>query len=423
MEVGAATVVGYSESLLAWRDQLWPLIPLCEEAFHAGELMDVTASYFVATFALELAGAPVYTDPFVESASAAQTEQELLDLLSDPPPARGATSEAYVLPLCTDTELDILKTILAEFFALQEIPPRTETSGGLAQYGEAQAVWRDSIASRLPFCRRSYESGLLMRHIASDIAIELAFNLADLSAMAGGISERIAADRAKLAALTEDMADDARDLVASQSFATALPACSEAEKFGYVALAMTHPELLGSIAEADTTASLLDAARAHIAWRAEQDESLPACAENLEIFWILYRAVGAFFTGHTLETLGLPREDNGHIQLVMRLDERRSHKTLAITHAFADAVAERIENDEVKTRKRRRRIAACQPARRSSWAWASSMPSSNMGTWLNGLTPWKTWAMFWSFSKRRSPGPIAILTRFRHVPKRWKSRS
>lgn len=346
MEVSAATVLDYSELFFAWREWLWQLTPDCEEAFHAGELMDVTASYFVATFALELAGAPLYTDPYVESGSAAQTEQELLDMLSAPPPVRGATSGAYVLPLCSDTELDILKTILAEFFALEEIPPNTETAGGLASYGEAQAVWRDSIGSRLPFCQQSLEAGRLMRHIASDIVIELAFEIANLSASAAPISERIASDRARLDSLTEDFADEARELVSAQGFAIALPACSDKEKMGYVFLGLTHPDLLDEIGNADTLDKLLEAAAAHLEWRADVDANLPACAENLEIFWIVYRATGAFFTGHTLELVGLPREDNSHIQLVISLDERLNQKTSVITHSFADAVIASMDDDE-----------------------------------------------------------------------------
>ena len=251
------------------------------------------------------------------------------------------------MPLCSDTELDILKTILAEFFALEEIPPNTETAGGLASFGEAQAIWRDSIGSRLPFCQQSLEAGRLMSHIASDVVIKLAFEIANLSNNAATISDLIAADRARLDSLTEDFADEARELVSAQGFAIALPACTDKEKMGYVFLGLTHPDLLDEIGNADTPDKLLEAATAHLEWRADVDADLPACAENLELFWIVYRATGAFFTGHTLETLGLPREDNGHIQLVLRLDERRSHKTSVITHAFADAVAERIENDEV----------------------------------------------------------------------------
>jgi len=348
IEVSAETVVDYSELLFAWRDRLWEQLPLCEEAFHAGELMDATASYLVGTYALELAGAPAYTDMYVESASAAETEQELLDLLSDPPPARDELSEAYSLPICSDTDLDILKTILAEFFALQEIPPKTETAGGLASYAEAQAVWRDSIGSRLPFCQRSFKAGLLMRHIASDAAIELAFEIANRPAIAAAISERIASDRASLAAVTKDFADEARELVSSQSFAIALPACADQEKIGYVLFGLTHPDLFDAIGNAATPDDLLDAARAHLEWREDFDANLPACAENLEIFWIVYRAASAFFTGHTLDLAGLPREDNAHIRLVIRLDARRNAKTSVITHAFADAVIDSIEDEEAE---------------------------------------------------------------------------
>ena len=346
MEVSAATVLAYSESFFDWRDLLWQRIPLCEEAFHAGELLDVTASYFVATFALELAGAPLYTDPYVESASAAQTEQELADMLSDPPAGGDVAREAYVLPLCTDTELGILKTILAEFFALEAIPPNTETAGGLASYGEAQAIWRDSIGSRLPFCQQSLEAGRLMRHIAGDVVIKLAFEIANLSASAAPISERIAADRARLDSLTEDFADEARELVSAQGLAIALPACTDKEKMGYVFLGLTHPDLLDEIGIADTPDKLLDAATAHLEWRADVDANPPACAENFEIFWIVYRATGAFFTGHTLELVGLPREDNSHIQLVISLNERLNKKTSVITHSFADAVIASMDADE-----------------------------------------------------------------------------
>jgi len=346
LEVTAESLAEYSEALIAWRDQIWERIPLCEEAFHAGELLDATASFLAVTYAFELAGAPPYTDQFVESASAADTQKELLALLSKPSAASGEASAAYSLPPCGDTDNDILKTILAEFFALQEIPPRTGAVNGLTAYGEAQAVWRDSMQSRLPVCQQSFAAGLLMRHIASDLALELAFDSANMSSDPSFISERIAADRAELETLTEDYADEARELVVAQGFATALPACTEQEKLGYTLIEMTHPELLDSIASASTPSALIDAAGAHLAWREATDEKLPACAENFEIAWIVYRAVGAFFAGHALDLAGLPREDNKHFQLMMRLDERRSQKTSVITHAFADAVIERMENDD-----------------------------------------------------------------------------
>ena len=158
-----------------------------------------------------------------------------------------------------------------------------------------------------------------MSHIASDVvSSSLHLRSPTFPTNAATISDRIAADRALLDSLTEDFADEARELVSAQGLAIALPACSDKEKIGYVFLGLTHPDLLDEIGNADTPDKLLDAAAAHLEWRADVDADLPACAENLEIFWIVYRATGAFFTGHTLETLvGLPREDNSHIQLVL----------------------------------------------------------------------------------------------------------
>ena len=67
------------------------------------------------------------------------------------------------------------------------------------------------------------------------------------------------------------------------------------------------------------------------------------------------------------------------------------------------------ENDDADESDERSAAAGTQPASlrdEADLAWASSMPLSNTRNWSNALTPWKTWAMFWNFSKRRSPGPI-----------------
>ena len=101
--------------------------------------------------------------------------------------------------------------------------------------------------------------------------------------------------------------------------------------------------MIGSAATPD---ALLDAARAHLDWREAFGADLPACAENLEIFWIVYRATSAFFAAHTLDLIGLPPEDNGHGQLVMRLDERLNKKTSVITHAFTDAIVAGMDDEE-----------------------------------------------------------------------------
>lgn len=345
-EARAEALVDYSEALIAWRDQLWERIPLCEEALHASELLDATASFLLITYAFELAGAPPFKDQFVERASAAQTEVDILNLASSRAPASGEMPAAYSLPACSDTDIDILTTILGGFFALQEIALRTETVKALAAYGETQAVWRDSMQSRLPVCKESFEAGLLMRHIASDLALELAFDFANLASGATVISQRVAADRAELDILTEAYADEARELVVAQGFATPLPACTEQEMIGYILIETTHPELLDSIASANTPAGLIDASRAHLAWREATDAQLPACAENFEIAWIVYRAVGAFFAGHALDLAGLPPADNEYVQLVTRLEERRSQKTSVITHAFADSVIESMNDEE-----------------------------------------------------------------------------
>lgn len=344
----AEELVAYSEALFVWRDALWESVPLCEEASHAAMFLESSASFFVSTYFFELAGAPSYADPTAERASASDAQANLLELLADAPPAAGESAEEFSLPTCTDSDRDTLKTIMAEFLALEDIPPRTETAVGLANYGEAQAIWRDSIESRLPLCQLGFEAGLLMRHIASDSALALALEIAGLAHVAAPVSERIAADRAALATLTEDFADEANALVAAQTLSTPLPACSDREKFGYVLFGLTHPDLLEEIGSATDPAALVDAARAHLEWREGFGANLPACADNLEICWLVYRAASAYFTGYTLDLAGLPRDANRHSQLVMRLDERLNSRTTAVTHAFTDSIIASMDDEDAE---------------------------------------------------------------------------
>ncbi len=108
-------------------------------------------------------------------------------------------------------------------------------------------------------------------------------------------------------------------------------------------------DLLQRIGEAATFEDLLNVAEEHLAWREVQDSSLPACAEIFEIAMLSYRAAGAYFTAHTLELIGLPREDNVHFQNLLRLEERMAEKSSVITGKLTDAIVEsmdEVESDE-----------------------------------------------------------------------------
>ena len=340
----------FSKAFFTWRDQLWIDMPICEEAFNTTLFADAAASDNLATYAFELAGGPVESNPHVERLElASQTQESLLDDLSSTSAGRLESSGEFVSEPCAEEDWEILTTLLVEFNALMEIPPRMESAAGLSRYGVAQTGWRDSLWSRLPLCQWTLEAALLMSHISSDAGLLLALEVAGLSANATAISDRIAAGREQLSQLTESLADAVADVLTTPNQAVSLPPCSDQEEFRWILTEAMQRDLLQRIGEAATLEDLLNAAEEHLAWREVQDSSLPACAEIFEIAMLSYRAAGTYFTAHTLELIGLPREDNVHFQYLLRLEARMAEKSSVITGKLTDAIVEsmdEVESDE-----------------------------------------------------------------------------
>ena len=343
-EHSSETLSDYGEVLFAWRQTFWESHPICDEVFEIGVALDESASDMAALLAYQLAGVADEDNPFVESVTMGTgLASILLGELPDQPTIDGDLS-AVELPACSDADLGILTEEIAVYRALLEVPPRTYSLVGLAKYGVAQLAWRDKLWTRLPPCDLSLQVGLLMSHITSDIAIELALQIGEIDAEEAPYSEQIAADQARLEELSESIAPDFAALEAVDSYRTTLPACTDDEQFGFIlrAFILSEPknvDLMNAIAEAESVDDLLAVAETHIEWRTNLAGRLEACADNIEIALMAYQVASAFITASALALAGLPHEDNLHLAVVSELMPVLEEKTSAVTHNVFGAIA------------------------------------------------------------------------------------
>ena len=350
-ETSSETLSEYGEVLFAWRETFWESHPICDEVFEIGVALDESASDMAVLLAFKLAGVADEDNPFVESVTMGTgLASILLGELPDQPTANGDLS-AVELQACSDDDLGILSEEIAVYRALLEVPPRTYSLVGLAKYGVAQLAWRDKLWTRLPPCDLALQVGLLMSHITSDLAIELAMAIGEIEAEEALYSEQIAADQARLEELTEAIAPDFAALEAVDSYRTTLPACTDDEQFGFIlgAFILSEPknaDLMNAVAEAESVEDLLAVAETHIKWRTNLADRLEACADNIEIALMAYQVASAYITASALALAGLPHEDNLHLAVVSELMPVLEEKTAAATQNVFGAIAASAGKDE-----------------------------------------------------------------------------
>ena len=358
-EASSETLSEYGDVLFAWRDTFWESHPICDEVFDIGLAMDESASDMAALLAYQLAGVADEDNPFIESVTnGIGLFSILLGELPDESTADGDLPEVD-LPACSDEDLEILSQEIAVYRALLEVPPRTYSLVGLAKYGVAQLTWRDKLWTRLPPCDLSLQVGLLMSHITSDLAVELAWEIGEITGEEAPYSQQIEADQARLEELIESIAPDYAALAEAESYRTTLPDCTDDEQFGFVlgAFILSEPknvDLMNSVAESQTVADLLAAAETHIIWRTKLAERLEACADNIEIALMAYQVTSAFIIGSALNFAGMAPEDNLHLGLVSDILPVLEDKSSAATQNVFGAIAASAAKDEEVEKEPRR---------------------------------------------------------------------
>ena len=353
-ETSSQTLSAYGEALFAWRKSFWEAHPICDEVFDIGLAMDESASDMAAFLAFQLAGVAIEDNPYVESMKdGIGLFSILMGEMTDKAPADGDLSEVD-LRACSDDDLEILSQELAVYRALLEVPPRTYSLVGLAKYGVAQLTWRDKLWTRLPPCELSLQVGLLMSHITSDLAIELALKIGVIASEDAPFSDQIVAYQARLHELIESIEPDYVGLAQAQSYLKTLPACTDDEQFGFVLVTfiLSEPknaDLMNAVAESESVEDLLAVAETHIQWRTNLAERLEACADNIEIALMAYQATSAYITASALSFAGLAPEDNLHLTVVAELFPVLEEKNSRVTHnVFGAMAASAGKNEEAE---------------------------------------------------------------------------
>jgi len=305
-ETSSETLSEYGDVLVAWRKSFWEAHPICDEVFDIGLAMDESASDMAAFLAYQLAGVAVEDNPYVEGMrNGIGLLSILLGELPDQPTTDGDLSEVD-LPACSDGDLRILSEELAVYRALLEVPPRTYSVVGLAKYGMAQLAWRDKLWSRLPPCDLSLQVGLLMSHITSDLAVELALEIGEITDEEAPFSEQIAADQARLAEISAPI--DAVEKERAQT--VTLPECDDEDIVRFSAQNATFPGLVEALKAAETVPDLLEVADLHLAWRGTLEANPPDCIQSMITAGLMLRVTGNYIASLALDIAGImPKPD------------------------------------------------------------------------------------------------------------------
>ena len=315
-EASSETLNEYGHLLFAWRQSFWEAHPICEEVFDIGIAMDESASDMAAFLAYHLAGVAAEDNPYVDGMrQSIGTLSFLLSELPDQPTAAADPEAGAELPACTDDDLGILSGELAVYRALLEVPPRTYSLVGLAKYGVAQLTWRDKLWSRLPPCDLSLQVGLLMSHITSDLAIELALEIGEIADEEAPFSRQIAADQARLEERSAPIAAAGNQGAYAESSSASLPECDDDDMLAFYARNAAFPALVQALETAETLPDLLAAADLHLAWRESLEANLPNCIQSTITAGLMLRVTGNYVAALALDIAGLMPQPDAEIPI------------------------------------------------------------------------------------------------------------
>lgn len=308
-ENSGETLAEFGKELVAWREIFWKKFPICAEAIEIGLAMAHSATDLAALIAFQLAGIPDADNAYIESVQYGVGSFTLLmSELPDQPAGDYDEAAPTGLPACSDSRLAILSNFLAEYRALLEVPPRTQSPYGVGRYGVAQTAWRAKLWSGLPQCDLSFQLGLLMSRITSDLAVTLALEIAGMAEAAAPFTKQIAEDQARLEELSAPLMSDSGTAALSRGATPPLPECTDEERLGFYAENLAFQGLVKSLRAAESIADILALAEAHLAWREALEANLPGCIESVINAGLAFRVTGNYIAALALDIAGLMSE-------------------------------------------------------------------------------------------------------------------
>ena len=314
-------IIALGEAEISWRKGLWSHAPACVQDIEEFLILSQAASSVVASYAFHSAGVPIESNPFFE---ALPLNQVALRSFADRSLAKSVLDDLSLFQrLCTASEKNSFSSQLARYHILLERMWGFGGMEGLLPLLDLMIEWRDNLLANAPTCHHPFELSLLMSHIVDDYAAMIGLIYADIIDDANPYLDSFERNNAEL----EDVAQLAEfqedSYAALWRFGGQLPACDKDETFSLSTILSEYQALIESARSIRTLDDLLNFGAAQVDWREGSWQSLPDCAEALELGLLVHRTAGQYFALYAFNARqdSLSETISGGHNLGDRLDE------------------------------------------------------------------------------------------------------
>ena len=290
----------YIESYFAWREDLWAQMSHCAEVFEIALLMNQIASNQVGRAALDRAlqveGLSTKANPYVfeEYGEGNLPDQltariEAIEVhLNDA--ERGSTVESDFRS-CADADIDIFYAeVFDPYFALIETFQQSTSVSDLLTLIDSLLEWRKAVWLGLPACVGMAEITWHITNSASDMAVLLAFYLADMKPEFDLYNAESSRTSATIAELTPAfVGSSTSDLMLPES---TLRSCTQSELNEAVDIIAEYAELVEAANAVSSIADAFAFSERQYQWREMRLAALPRCAEVFELGLLIDQSTG-----------------------------------------------------------------------------------------------------------------------------------
>ena len=313
-------LLSFGAEQLAWRDEMWARLPLCDEAFAYGLALEQLSETLVMKLLLQSAGVGSDDNPYIELGFESAKEVNRLEQVFSDAADDGDAAAPATLPGCSAEERVLLTgEIWNGIVDLVDTLHAVKSFEALLGYIDATLAWRAHVWSQLPPCAEAYEIAIWNSHFMADIA---KLYMLDLFAV-----ERAANPYGKTYLLGIVQFSDYKQWIemTGRDYES-LPSCVETAIGQDLLQAFRHHHDWTNVPHS-SVADLPQFAQAHIAWRDTLLAALPAlpgCREAFETALLTLQITGdaAAVAGLSVSGAGLPELGAAYQERVVRAGTR-----------------------------------------------------------------------------------------------------
>ena len=165
-------LLSFSTAQLAWRAEMWAHLPLCDDVFTLGLMLDQLSEALFMRLSLDSAGVAADDNPYSELGIQSAQEINGLNELFRAANADDSAADAAAGPLraCSgDERLLFSGDIWTGIVNLLNTAYAVDTSTALLDYVHLKLAWRAEIWPQLPPCKEAYEIATWMYRYSSDM--------------------------------------------------------------------------------------------------------------------------------------------------------------------------------------------------------------------------------------------------------------